>query len=131
MKLSQTELKALHKLSFGNEIRIKNSIQAGCFACLEVFPTSAIYWWLPDKPIQTAMCPHCEIDAVLADDENVKLSDDLLKQMQIRYFCPESEVRETRYFNSFSEAKAAYHAAQEKGDTTGIVFGVRLKGDPN
>ena len=122
MTLSQTELKVLHKLSFQNEHLIQEAKQAGCFCCLEVFPTSAIDEWLPDKHSQTACCPHCSVDSVLADDENVKLSHDLLKQMQTRYFCPDSEIREYRYFNSFTEMVYAHQIAEENSETTGIAF---------
>ena len=118
MTLSQTELKALHKLCFQNEHLIRDAKQAGCFCCLEVFPTSAIDTsgideWQPDQHSQTACCPHCSVDSVLADDENVKLSHDLLKQMQTKYFCPDSEIRERRYFNSLAELMHARQTAEE------------------
>jgi hypothetical protein len=122
MTLSQTELKALHKHSFENIHLIREAKQAGCFCCLEVFPTSAIDEWLPDQHIQTACCPHCSVDSVLADDENVKLSHDLLKQMQTRYFCPDSEIREYRYFNSLAELMHARQTAEENSETIGIAF---------
>ena len=127
MTLSQTELKALHKLCFQNEHLIRDAKQAGCFCCLEVFPTSAIDTsgidqWLPDQQSQTVCCPHCSVDSVLADDENVKLSHDLLKQMQARYFCPDTEIREYRYFNSLAELRHARQIAEENSETTGIAF---------
>ena len=122
MKLFQTELEALHKLCFQNEHLIRDAKQAGCFCCLEVFPTSAIDEWHQYQLSQTACCPHCSVDSVLADDENVKLSHDLLKQMQTRYFCPDSEIREYRYFNSFTEMVYAHQIAEENSETTGIAF---------
>ena len=131
MTLSQNELKALHKLSFQNLHLIQDAKQAGCFCCLEVFPTSAIDTsgideWLPDQLSQTACCPHCGVDSVLADDENVKLSHDLLKQMQTKYFLPDIDAREHRYLNSFTEMMYAYHTAQEDSETTGIDFFMRV-----
>ena len=127
MTLSQNELKALHKHSFENLHLIRDAKQAGCFCCLEVFPTSAIDTsgideWLPDQLSQTACCPHCGVDSVLVDDEIVKLSHDLLKQMQTRYFCPETEIREYRYFNSLAELMHARQIAEEDSETTGIAF---------
>ena len=127
MTLSQTELKGLHKHSFENLHLIQDAKQAGCFCCLEVFPTSAIDTsgidqWLADQQSQTACCPHCSVDSVLADDENVKLSHDLLKQMQTRYFCPDSEIREYRFFNSLAELMHARQTAEEDCETTGIAF---------
>ena len=126
MTLSQTELKALHKHSFENLHLIRDAKQAGCFCCLEVFPTSAIDEWHQYQNSQTACCPHCSVDSVLADDENVKLSHDLLKQMQTRYFCPDSEIREYRYFNSFTEMVYAHQIAEENSETTGIAFCMRV-----
>ena len=126
MTLSQTELKALHKHSFENLHLIRDAKQAGCFCCLEVFPTSAIDEWLPDKHSQTACCPHSGVDSVLADDENVKLSHDLLKQMQTRYFGPDTEIREYRYFNSLAELMQARQKAEEDSETTGIAFCVAV-----
>lgn len=127
MTLSQTELKALHKLCFQNEHLIRDAKQAGCFCCLEVFPTSAIDTsgideWQPDQHSQTACCPHCSVDSVLADDENVKFSHDLLKQMQTKYFCPDTEIQEYRYFNSLAELRHARQIAEENSETTGIAF---------
>ena len=126
MTLSQTELKSLHKHSFENLHLIRDAKQAGCFCCLEVFPTSAIDEWHQYQNSQTACCPHCSVDSVLADDENVKLSHDLLKQMQTRYFCPDSEIREYRYFNSFTEMVYAHQIAEENSETTGIAFCMRV-----
>ena len=131
MKLSQTELKALHKHSFENLHLIRDAKQAGCFCCLEVFPTSAIDTsgidqWLPDQQSQTVCCPHCSVDSVLADDENVKLSHDLLKQMQTRYFLPDIDAREPRYFNSFAELMNARQTAEENSEITGLAFCMRV-----
>jgi hypothetical protein len=123
MKLSQSELKALHQFSFQNELLLRNAKQAGCFCCLEVFPTSAIEDWIQDQFCQTAYCPHCGVDSVLADDENIKLSHDLLKQLQSKYFCPIDEIREYRYFKSLAELMhARYTAEEENVDTTGTAF---------
>jgi hypothetical protein len=122
MTLSQTELKTLHKLCFQNKHLIQDAIQAGCFCCLEVFPTGSIHEWLLDQLSQTACCPNCGVDSVLADDENFKLSHDMLKQMQTRYFCPETEIREYRYFNSLAELMHARQIAEENSETTGIAF---------
>ena len=131
MTLSQTELKSLHKLCFQNEHLIRDAKQAGCFCCLEVFPTSAIDTsaideWHQYQLSQTACCPHCSVDSVLADDENVKLSHDLLKQMQTRYFGPDTEIREYRYFNSLAELMQARQKAEEDSETTGIAFCVAV-----
>jgi hypothetical protein len=126
MTLSQTELKTLHKLCFQNKHLIQDAKQAGCFCCLEVFPTGSIHEWLLDQLSQTACCPHCGVDSVLADDENFKLSQDLLKQMQTRYFLPDIDAREPRYFNSFAELMHARQTAEENSETTGLAFCMRV-----
>ena len=121
MKLSDAELQALHKLSFGNENLISNISRAGCFHCVDIFPTNTIEEWVEDEPTRTACCPNCHIDSVLAEDENVKLSYDLLEQMNSRYFCPEIESTENKYFNSFAELMAAYQKAKENSDTSSFA----------
>ena len=126
MTLSQTELKTLHKLCFQNERLIQDAKQAGCFCCLEVFPTGSIREWLSDHLSQTACCPHCGVDSVLADDENFKLSQDLLKQIQTRYFLSDIDAREPRYFNTFAELMHASQTAEENSEKTGLAFCMRV-----
>jgi len=93
MQLNETELKSLHRLSFGNEERVKRGEIAGCFDCLKIFSTKRIKNWYPDTPLKTAACPECDTDSVIVQDETVSVTDEMLYQMRGRWF-PCSEIYE-------------------------------------
>ncbi len=86
MKLSESELRQLHKASFRNESRVKKSELVSCFDCAQIFSASLVTWWVDDDPERTAMCPLCETDAILPDDEEILITHDLLQQMNKRWF---------------------------------------------
>ena len=79
----EIDLGALHKRSFKNKDDIAASTMCGCFFCLKIYETSQIKDWA-DADL-TALCPHCDIDAVLWDSVT-PLSKELLVQMNEQYF---------------------------------------------
>ncbi len=86
MEYLESDIKKMHKLCIGNEQRLLHASMAGCFCCLKIFDPCTIYDWIEDKPICTAFCPHCGIDAVLAEYESLHLTAKLLKAMNAHYF---------------------------------------------
>lgn len=57
----------------------------GCFYCRKTFVASEIEDWIDND--QTAMCPRCSIDSVLADSiEPRALDQTFLSAMHARYF---------------------------------------------
>lgn len=56
-------LTEVHRYSSQHRAILQQSQHCGCFYCLEVFEYSEIEDWIDDE--QTAMCPHCGVDAVL------------------------------------------------------------------
>jgi len=82
----------LHDLCGWHEEAIRNSQLCGCFYCMEIFSPSAISEWVeesedcPRGPGKTAVCPKCGIDAVLPDSVEPKLTKELLKEMNQRWF---------------------------------------------
>jgi hypothetical protein len=54
-----------------------------CFYCLRGFSTEQISRWTDDG--NTALCPHCGIDAVLSSNAD-PLSDALIQQLHTIYF---------------------------------------------
>ena len=109
MKYAQHDLAKIHKLSFGNEQRLRLACAAGCFSCLKTYSTNTIDEWIDDKSIRTACCPHCGVDSVLADKQGIELNSALLKQMRDRYF-NDPDVQDNRpvmIFYSFEEFNAA------------------------
>lgn len=65
--------------------------RAGCFHGREIFDPAEIAEWIDEPPFagrppgQTAMCPRCGMDAVLAGAD-LRLSQAFLKQMNTRWF---------------------------------------------
>jgi hypothetical protein len=63
--------------------------QCGCFYCITVFAPSEITQWVDEDERgigQTALCPRCEIDAVIADSPEHPISLGLLQLMRYRAF---------------------------------------------
>ena len=76
--------------SMQNKESISQAQQCGCFYCLRVFPPDKIEEWV-DKLGDTALCPFCGINSVLADpDEMAKQfglrEPDLLQEMHEHWF---------------------------------------------
>jgi len=63
-----------------NRNTIENNTQCGCYFCTTVFKGSEITEWVDDG--QTALCPHCDIDAVIPNETDV----DYLKASFERWF---------------------------------------------
>jgi hypothetical protein len=57
------DLKNLHRAATRHRQEVEASREVSCFFCLRVSPTSAVTEWTDDG--ETALCPHCDIDAVL------------------------------------------------------------------
>jgi len=85
-------LKQIHGECGWHEKPIKNSKLCGCFHCLSIFPPSEITEWIDERedcprgPGKTAMCPKCDIDAVLPENENYEITKELLEQMHREWF---------------------------------------------
>lgn len=61
-KIDPTSTEAM-QLSRCNENLIKGSNRCGCFHCLKIFPSREVANYLENN----AICPHCNIDAVIPD----------------------------------------------------------------
>jgi hypothetical protein len=79
MKNKDDSLKVIQKEAFRNRAALKSSRICGCYFCLRMFPYKKIKDWA-DKG-QTAICPYCQVDAVLYDKGTRILTSQLLKQM--------------------------------------------------
>ena len=83
--MAPIDLEALHQKSSFHAAAIAQSLLCGCFHCLRMFPPDEIKEWVARDGAQTAICPHCSVDAVLPSSE-VPLSDELLSEMHARWF---------------------------------------------
>lgn len=62
---------------------IEKSEVCSCYYCLHKFPPSAINEWVEDEgTLCTAVCPKCDIDAVLPFD----VATDILQECQSKWF---------------------------------------------
>src|ERR1700761_3966712 len=77
------ELSALHSKSSRGKAWLLASQRCGCFYCLKEFSADQINQWVDDA--QTALCPYCEIDSVIAVDAQ-SANHELLEAMHIRWF---------------------------------------------
>jgi len=75
----------VHKTTFGNAEILKNSVECGCFGCVERFEFSDIRYWIDDDPIKTAHCPKCSFDGVVGFKRNNEKNDLILKALNHRY----------------------------------------------
>lgn len=75
-----------HKHSKHNETELKNSYICGCYHCLNVFSPEDIHRYLPDRHGKTALCPHCNTDAVIGDLAGYPISNNFLRAMNMYWF---------------------------------------------
>jgi len=82
--MNPTQLKNAPKYSMRNRVSIEESEGCGCYCCCEVFSKLGITEWT-DKG-ETAICPKCGVDAVIAQSMSVPLDKESLKEMQQYWF---------------------------------------------
>jgi hypothetical protein len=63
---------------------ILSSTMCGCFYCLQTFKPSEIKEWLVNGTC--AVCPSCEIDAVLGDKSGYPITHEFLSEMHSYWF---------------------------------------------
>jgi hypothetical protein len=78
------ELKEAHKHSSKHRAELESSEQCGCFYCGRRFSPAEITEWTDDG--QTALCPHCGIDAVIGSAAGFELTREFLGKMNDSWF---------------------------------------------
>lgn len=74
----------LHSQTFKNRDILQEANDCVCVNCSEEFKVEEISDWLDNK--QTAVCPHCHVDAVLPKTET--LTTEKLKELHYLWFTP-------------------------------------------
>jgi len=96
MSESLDRLERAHAHASGHRAELERGRSCGCFHCCSIFPASQILEWIDDDDVdeqgQTALCPHCGIDAVIGDQSGFLLSRDFLEEMRARWFEGSSEA---------------------------------------
>ena len=75
----ETDIQEAHRHSMRNRKELAESDACGCFYCERTFSPAEITEWIDDG--QTAMCPYCGIDSVLASASGFELSKEFLHHM--------------------------------------------------
>ena len=73
----------LHARCSNNRGALLDSRQCGCFFCLKIYDPGSITDWLNDE---TALCPYCNVDAVIPEGDDYLLEDSLLLAMKEYWF---------------------------------------------
>lgn len=75
--------KILRARSMNNRGALLDSKECGCFFCLKIFSPAQIQSWLNEE---TALCPYCNVDAVIPESYDYELDDSLLLAMKEYWF---------------------------------------------
>lgn len=76
-----------HLLSMCNDSAVNESEKCGCFFCERIFPANEVReCYREPGGGQTALCPYCGIDSVLADASGVEVSPEFLHKMHNAWF---------------------------------------------
>ncbi len=81
--MNKVELKDAHRHSFRNRGEIELSSQCGCFNCNRIFHSSEVEDYTDDG--ETALCPYCGVDSLIADASGIQLSEEFLHCMHKRW----------------------------------------------
>jgi hypothetical protein len=85
IEIELDRLIAAHRYCTDNRGQLDASKVAGCFYCLETFSPREITEWIWEEG--TAMCPKCGIDAVLASQTGLPVTERaFLKAMRQHWF---------------------------------------------
>ena len=77
-------LRVAHEKSANHRADVERSRLCGCFYCKEMFRPDRIVEWIDEG--DTALCPICGIDSVIADGSGLLITRDFLEAMQAAWF---------------------------------------------
>lgn len=83
--MSAYDLEAAHKHCGQHRAEIESSRLCGCFHCLATFAPEEIVEWCDEGEV-TAICPRCDIDAVLGDASSYGIDAEFLDAMHEHWF---------------------------------------------
>jgi hypothetical protein len=77
--------KDINSYSSKNRESLMKSSKCGCYFCGAMFHPSEITTWIDND--QTAVCPHCNIDSVLAEEGGaIDITDVFLEECNEEWF---------------------------------------------
>ncbi|RLS56111.1 MAG: cytoplasmic protein [Planctomycetota bacterium] len=77
-----------HRHCRRHRVEVLRSLTCGCFYCRAIFPPTEILEWTDPREGtgQTAICPHCGVDAVLGTESGYPITDQFLQAMHQHWF---------------------------------------------
>ena len=86
--MAQPNYIAAHQHSDGHESEVKASEMCGCFGCVSVFAPADIEEWIeePNSDERTALCPFCNVDAVIGSASGFPMTVEFLETMRRYWF---------------------------------------------
>ncbi|MFC1639036.1 cytoplasmic protein [Patescibacteria group bacterium] len=85
--LTQEQIENAGQLAVRNREQLAESDEAGCYYCRNVFPASEVSnYVIEEDGTETAVCPKCGLDSVLADSAGIELSAENLEQLNEYWF---------------------------------------------
>lgn len=79
------EIRHAAKYSLHNKNDLIKATSCGCYYCLVIFDPKQIIDYT-DKENDTAICPFCGIDAILAESPDISLTKDFLIKLKNYWF---------------------------------------------
>jgi hypothetical protein len=83
----EREASRLHRHTRANRMELEASEVCGCIACERIYFPSEIVRWLEDESgNETAVCPHCGVDAVVGSASGIPIMPGVLRRAHERWF---------------------------------------------
>jgi len=82
------ELEEIRLKSIFNSEAIRQAKTCGCYSCGKIFTSDEVKNFIYEftSPHKTALCPYCGIDAVLPQSDEYDLTQELLDNLNEKYF---------------------------------------------
>jgi hypothetical protein len=84
--MKDSDIRQAPMVAMKNRERIASSKRCGCYHCLEIFPKEEIKEWTDAS--ETAICPHCHVDAIISDSTGILLDKATLRAMHDFWMSP-------------------------------------------
>lgn len=85
--LPNEELHEIHNHCTANREDVEASSRCACFCCQKVYRATEVYDFIVEPSLkETALCPHCGVDAVIGDVTGIPFYKELIGKLHQHYF---------------------------------------------
>ncbi len=78
------DIRKMAKFAMHNKEQLIGAENCGCYHCMTLFQPKEIKEWTDNGT--TAICPNCNVDAVLADGPDLQMDKDVLMKINKYWF---------------------------------------------